>query len=165
MKNKLKVFIVKSEEVIDSIADFLREEIPGETPLEVTVRPFKTNRSMSQNSLYWIWVGIIADEFGWTKEEVHEDLKGRFLSLIYERDNPVFAETMQAIRKVYEEGYYQEGRSLHNQVIRLTSTTTATIKQFTEYLNDIERDAISKGLVLPHPEDRYYEALGMKRAV
>lgn len=38
-------------------------------------------------------------------------------------------------------------------VVKQTSTTKATTKQFTEHLNDIERWAYAKGYALPQPEE------------
>lgn len=43
--------------------------------------PSGKNRSLSQNKYYWgCVVQIISDELGYTKDEVHEIIKHRFLS-------------------------------------------------------------------------------------
>ena len=47
-------------------------------------------------------------------------------------------------------------------VLDKTSTTDADVVQFTEYLKDIEKEMISKGFPLPHPED-YQRAMGIKK--
>ena len=111
----------------------------------------------------WLWITIIADELGLTKEDVHEDLKRRLLCPIYERDDQGYSEMVESIRKVYSMGMQDRAINMHNYIVERTSTTSATVKQFTEYLKEIERDMIDKGIALPHPEDRYYSAMGMKQ--
>jgi hypothetical protein len=111
----------------------------------------------------WLWITIIANEQGETKDDVHEYLKKSHLVKIYERDEPDFAAMIQAVRKVYTEGHKVEAKAMEKQIVKMTSTTGATTKQFTEYLKDIEKDMVGKGIILPHPEDRYYSAMGIKQ--
>jgi thiaminase len=155
-------FIIRNPEVKNNAIAFIGS-VPLEPLHEVIIREHKKDRSASQNSLYWTWITIIAGEMGLTKDEVHYWCKDKFLVRIYERDNEEYAGMIESIRKVHESELHLEADNLHIQVVNLTSTTTATVTQFTEYLNDIEKDAINKGIVLPHPEDRYYEAMGIKR--
>jgi hypothetical protein len=159
-----KTFIIKDESIIEKLVYFLRNWKESE-PWEVIVRPYKADRSVSQNSLYWMWVTVVSNEIGLTKEEVHEDLKKRMLVPIYERDEPGYCEMVNSLRKLYTEGFREESKELHKQIVRLTSTTSATVKQFAEYLTEIERDMVGRGIFLPHPEDRYYEAIGTKQLV
>ena len=159
---KTRTFIIRSDNEIKRLNTFLEAQ-PKEPLLEVVVRGHKKDRSVSQNSLMWLWITIVSDELGWTKEEVHEDLKRRLLVPIYERDDTGFAAMIKAVRKVHTEGFKADAKAMSAQIIRMTSTTGATVKQFTEYLKEIERDMISKGISLPHPEDRYYSALGIKQ--
>lgn len=39
----------------------------------------KAKRSLDQNSLYWVFLGVIARETGHTEEELHRIFKGLFL--------------------------------------------------------------------------------------
>ncbi len=39
----------------------------------------KAKRSLDQNSLYWLYLGVIANETGHTEEELHRIFKGLFL--------------------------------------------------------------------------------------
>ena len=41
---------------------------------EVIIRPFKVNRSLLQNSLMWVWLGYIADDLGYSKDELHRQI-------------------------------------------------------------------------------------------
>ena len=76
---------------------------------------------------------------------------------------PGFAAMIKSVRNVHTLGYKAESKAMASQIVKMTSTTGATTKQFTEYLKEIERDMIGKGIVLPHPEDRYYSAMGIKQ--
>lgn len=159
---KRRTFVLASNDVISRLISFIKEQ-PREPLLEVVVMEHKKDRSILQNSLYWLWNTVISNELGMTKEEVHDDFKGRMLVRIYERDDDGYAAMIQSVRKVHSEGFRKEAKALSDHIIKLTSTTNATVKQFTEYLNDIERDMMGKNIVLPHPEDRYYEAMGIKQ--
>ena len=158
---KTRTFVIRSDNEINRLNTFLGAQ-PKEPLIEAIVREHKKDRSVSQNSLMWLWITVISDELGWTKEEVHEDLKRRLLVPIYERDDTGFAAMIQAVRKVHTEGFKADAKAMSAQIIRMTSTTGATVKQFTEYLKEIERDMMSKGISLPHPSDRYYSAMGIK---
>ena len=48
-------------------------------PWAITVERPKKRRTLSQGALYFKWCGIIADETGNTKEDVHEALKVQFV--------------------------------------------------------------------------------------
>lgn len=50
--------------------------------VEVLVRPRRTTRSTPQNNYYWgVVVETLADELGYTKDEMHEALAWKFLKL------------------------------------------------------------------------------------
>ena len=130
---------------------------------EIIIREYKKNRSLVQNALYWYWITAIAGERGETKDYIHFECRKSHLVRIYERDDPDYAKMIKAVREVHRAGMRGEAKDLSDQIVKLTSTTTANIAQFTEYLNDIETDVLGKGIVLEHPEDKYYEAMGIKR--
>jgi hypothetical protein len=131
-------------------------EIIKALPLEpahvVDIRERKKDRSVDQNALYWKWLTIIGNELGESKEDVHERYKDKFLVNIYERDNTDFAEMIHALREVWRQGMKVEAAGLRKHIVSLTSTTTATVKQMTEYLQNIEHDAASLAIALPHPD-------------
>ena len=137
---------------------------PLEPLHEVVIREHKKDRTAAQNALLWLWYTVIAGELGETKDDIHYMYKSQILVHIYERDDLEYAEIILSIRRIYRMTDMKDAALyLHKSIVKLTSTTTATVEQFTEYLNDIEKDCIGKGIVLPHPEDRYYEAMGIKR--
>lgn len=143
-------------------AALLVKTLPVSPIHRVVVQPHRMDRSAAQNSLYWMWLTIIGNERGETKDDMHLEYKEKFLVYIYERDDPEYAEMIEAVRKVYRAGMKTEAKQLQKQIIELTSTTRANVKQFTEYLNDIERDAFKMDIILPHPKDRYPLAMGKR---
>jgi hypothetical protein len=131
-------------------------------PQEVEIREWKKNRSAAQNSLLWKWLTVIAAELGESKDEVHKRYKEKLLVQILRRDDPDFAAMIGSVNAVHAQGMKAEAVALKREIVRLTSTTQMNVQQFTEYLNDIELDARNIGIILPHPEDLYNDALGRR---
>lgn len=49
--------------------------------VDVTIEKHRTKRSINQNNYYWgVVVRMIADETGYTLDESHEIIKGKFLA-------------------------------------------------------------------------------------
>jgi hypothetical protein len=155
---KQKTFVLRNKTVISNLIAFIEAQ-PEIPVLEVIVREHKKKRNVLQNSLYWLWISVIADSLGMTKEDVHFDLRKRILLPIYERDNLEFSEMIVAVRKVYRSGAKEDAQMMIDFITKKASTTEATVKQFAEYLTEIERDMIGKGIILPHKEDLYYDSL------
>ena len=154
-----QTIIIKSEE-LKNRASHIINTLPLDPVHEVIVREHHKDRSASQNALYWKWLTIIATELGTSKEDEHFRFKREILIHIYERDDYEFAEMLESVRNVHKSGMKEEAIVLSYQIVKLVSTTTATVKQFSEYLTDIERDSTDKDIRLPHPEDLYYNAMG-----
>jgi hypothetical protein len=159
---KQKTFILRDEKVIAHLIAFINAQ-PKEPVIEVVVREHKKKREVIQNSLYWRWITHACEELGMLKEDLHVDLKKRLLVPIYERDDEEYCDMILALRKLYTDGYKEDSQKLFDQVVKLTSTTSATVKQFAEYLREFERDMAGNGIVLPHKEDEYYDSLMIKR--
>lgn len=147
-----KTFVIRSREVKSMVTTFLEAQ-PLEPLLEVIVHEKKKDRSAEQNRYYWQILTIISDELGLSKNEAHDLYKRKFLIKIFERDHSGFAKMINAIRKVHTEGFKQDAKVMGDQIVKLTSTTSATTKQFSEYLKDILQDAANNGIALPRPED------------
>lgn len=115
------------------------ERLDLKGPILMTVKPYKEKRSTSQNSLYWLWLGIIAKELGYSKDDMHAVMAHKFLS-------PEIKEIMG------------------EQIEIIKSTTKLNIHEFTEYLNEIEIFASGfLNIILPRPEDIYFQAMGYER--
>lgn len=102
----------------------------------------KITRSDKQNRLYFgLWLKDISQHTGYEVDEIHAMFKVKFLPQII--GQPEMREVMGAL---YELEY---------------STTKLDTKQFSDYLNRIERFTnIEIGIQLPHPEDLYQAAMG-----
>ena len=96
--------------------------------LQVDIKPYKKNRSNSQNSTLWMWLSDLADHFGYTPEELHEELKVKFLGV--------------------------EEKTVAGELIRQPiSTTGLSTKEMADYLNKVEILARNQGVVLRYPDD------------
>lgn len=130
----------------------------------VKIYEYKEVRSIQQHRLLWLWNTEISNETGETKEEVHLRNKRDFLIRTYERDDTPsgYAKMIDDIRIVAKRSK-SRAADMMSLVAELTSTTTATVNQFTEMLNDIEKFHVQQGIYLSHPEDLYYSSLGIKQ--
>lgn len=128
-------------------------------PLMISVKPWKSDRTLSQNALYWLWVTEIGKEMGLDKDEVHTMLKGKLLVSILKRDDPDYMAMILSVEKVQQAELFKEARLLKKKIVALTSTTALNVKQMTEYLEDVEMFAAEHNIGLPFPEDIYQQAM------
>ncbi|WP_131667404.1 hypothetical protein [Psychrobacter pygoscelis] len=110
-------------------------------------------RTVAQNALYWQWVTIVGNDSGLSKDEQHAQFKRNHLAKIYHRDNPEFGEMVAAMNAYKQHATQAEYEQMAQGVARLMSTTKATTKQMSEYLDDIDKFYTAKGLSLPKPDD------------
>lgn len=81
----------------------------------VEVYEGKIKRSEQQNNYYWMYLSLIADETGYTSEEIHEWAKGKFLT--------------KQIKELFGD-----------KVRTKLSTTRLTKGEFAEYIMKIENE-------------------------
>ena len=133
-------FIIRNDKNAYSASAFILG-LPTDGTKEVIIKEHKTTRSLEQNSLYWIWVGILADELGYTKDSLHDALRDALLEPVS------FIDVRSGETKS-----------------RLRSTTELSVKEFTAYLEAVEVFASDfAGCVLPRPEEQYAIAMGYRR--
>jgi len=104
-----------------------------ESDVDVTVCKHKTIRSLNQNAYYWkIVVGMVSQETGYSLDEAHEILKGKFLS---------------------------EEIKLGDEVIRYAkSTTMLTTDIFETLMTEIrEWASVTLNIMIPQPHEVIYE--------
>lgn len=94
----------------------------------LTIKKKWNKRSLSQNKLYWLWVTIISKDLGYTENELHTLLKGKF--------GPKKAIVV--------------GGKTYNIP---KSTTDFTKGEFVEFMFFVEKQAAELNILLPHPED------------
>ena len=150
----MKKVTVEKLDDLDIVLRVTRAMFDAQGKIEVIVKKFERNLSSEQRGLYWMWMGVIGAEIGNTKEEQHSYYKERYLINIYIHDtegHPGFAEMAESIKAIKADNP-KEYNHIKSQVIRLVSTTNATVKNMTEYLNEIENHARSLNIKLPMPE-------------
>jgi len=151
------VFPIQSHADITKAINFMHthytQAINEGKPLRVVIDQKQDDRSTAQNRLMWMWYGQIEKKTGQDKDQLHYEFKKRFLIYIYRRDDQEFAEMCNAIARV-KQSEPDEYETIGKQVIRLCSTTKATVKQMTEYLNYIHDFAVTQlGVYLTVPDD------------
>lgn len=92
-------------------------------------------RNLEQNALYWAgFVKPLADEFGWTQNDMHAYLRQRFL--------PAHKRHVKHLALVNR----RTGEYVDEMEIDLSTTTTLNKVEFSEYLRDIQVWAGEQGV-------------------
>lgn len=92
----------------------------------------KPKRSISQNNLYWLWLGFIEDETGNDAKYLHEDYFGKMF--LPKEKKVIF------------------GVEIEKNV----STTSLDTGEFKKYLDKIQLHMAEKGIKLPDPDDYHF---------
>ena len=95
-------------------------------PFVLEWKPLVKKRSIGQNNLYWKQLACLSQETGHTKEELHEYFSLRYL--------PWFTSEVM-------------GRDISMR----KSTKNLTTSEFSDYLDQINQEALSLGIFLPSP--------------
>ena len=133
--NEHQFFVIKSKEIRQNAVNAVKN-IRAEPLMSVEIKPYKKNRSLAQNRLYWMWINIFAQHINGSTskeslEEIHTLFKVRFLGT--------------------------EERFVDNKKLIIPkSTRTLNTKEFTEYLQKLEMLAVELDLTLPYPTDYQY---------
>tara|TARA_R100001244_G_scaffold59703_1_gene50145 strand:- start:494 stop:877 length:384 start_codon:yes stop_codon:yes gene_type:complete len=101
-----KLTLNNNRQFKDGLKEFEGKEV------EIRIRERSNSRSKEQNSLYWQWINILSNEIGFTKTEMHELIKYKFLK-----------------RNIVNDDGGEE--------IIIKSTTTLTVKEFNQLMNDL----------------------------
>ena len=106
--------IVKGTIIFDDKAKFINDlaKFDDDIKIVIEVREAKDIRTNAQNRLWWKWIEIISDEFGYEdKQEIHDILKYKFL-----------------LKEEMINGELHQG---------LKSTTTLTKEEFSKLTQDV----------------------------
>ena len=148
MKHHLKIDTIELRNRAVTIAN----SMPLDDIHEIIIRPWKRDRSAEQNSYYWKILTVIGNDLGNTKDEQHCIYKRMFLVPIFTRDDSEYAEMIGAIDAMRKQHLGLVCDVLDREIVKLTSTTQANVKQMSEYIDDIQNHATSLGIRLPGPE-------------
>jgi len=145
--------VILNQKTLPSVLKTISEKVADGSECAIKIVEKDKARSALQNGLYWHWVTRISQYQGEEKEQVHAGLKALFLMRIYERDDPLgFGEMMLSLRLAYKQDN-DVGGKLHRHVVKLTSTTKATVKQMQEYLTEVERYGVKLGADMSYPHE------------
>jgi hypothetical protein len=99
----------------------------------ITIEKKGISRSTQQNALYWKWLSIMGDHFGYTKDEMHEELAARFLGIV-------------------------ERKTIGgHKIMEPRSTATLKTKEFSDYMDMIHALAVQQDIRLPKPQEYGYQ--------
>jgi len=147
-----KTIILKSIKQLNNAIAVLKE-VTFDPIHEVIIRPSKASITVRQRSLWFLWMGEIADYHGEDKADMHRQYKKKYLIDIYRRDDTEFGMMLEAINQVYREGRRTDGDKLRDYVLAKTSIMDASKAQMSELLQTVEVEATMKGVVLTNPAD------------
>ena len=132
----------------------------------VVIKNFDESLSEKQRRLWWLWVGTICVDVGDTKDDFHEQAKSRIFLPIFLR-NPEnhqnLCDAVATMRGIRNKATAQEYAMIRKYIVCHISHLDATASEMREALTQLESEAISLGIVLPKPEDVYYQSMGLKR--
>ena len=134
------------------------KNLPLDPAHKVVISGYKTSLSDRQRRLYWMWLRIMGNEIGYTKDEMAYEMKRKFLVGIFERDETKeeYGEMIQALRDLYKQDK-DRITFLLTQIVGLTSITDASVENMIEYLTEIDNHARGLNINLPHPSDLQWQ--------
>lgn len=133
------------------------KSLPLDVVHEVIIDEYKRDISAEQRGLYFTWVGIIANALGESKEAIHKRYKDRFLTLVFEKNpkrHESYCASVQACRELWRKGMKDDATFFKKQIDSFITIRDANVKEMSEYMQDIENEAASLAIRLPHPDER-----------
>ncbi len=70
------------------MAHNLVDELDLEKPWDITIKPYRKQRTLPQNALLHKWIGLLAEFTGDTQESMKSDLKTEFAEIVESRITP-----------------------------------------------------------------------------
>ena len=125
----LKILNKSDKEKVKQYVD----RLPDGKKFNVDIKQKREIRTVSQNSLYWLWLTCIMAETGNDKDYLHVYFGKKYLK--------------------------QEQRIVFNYPVAITvSTTSLDTLQFKHYLDRVQQFAnVELGINLPNPEDLHFK--------
>ena len=140
-----ETFILTSAQVRDKAAEMVRG-LTLDPVHEVVVRPYRKDRTLAQNATLHLWMTVVSQ---WAGEH-----HGKFFPSSHWKEyfKQMFLgeETIRIGKRV---------------ITRTVPTSSLKVKQFAELLDSIDHyvGAEFEDCDLPHSDDNYYLAMGVKR--
>ena len=125
--------IKEKRNIIETMVVSHFSEFPEDDNAIIEIKRNLDSRSTKQNKLYWQWLTVMT-ETGYTKDEMHVIMRDKFLG-------------------------YEEVTTKTDVIRVLRSTTDLKVGQMKDYLEQIDIFASKYDIVLPRPEDLYFESM------
>lgn len=133
----MKTFILAHEAARDSAKQEI-DATPLDGKMKVEIKKVGSKRSVAQNNLYQVWSRAMANELGYS----HDQMKVVFVQAYL---SPVIVQDLKG-----------------NNIEVWPSTTKLNVKPFLEFLNMIDIEAAGLGIRLDKTSDDYYVAMAMR---
>ncbi|MHB2009478.1 MAG: NinB/YbcN family protein [Acidobacteriaceae bacterium] len=126
-------------------------EIAETKPLRVSVCVYRKNRSLAQNRLNFMWCDHI-------RKWMWETGRGYCVEGDTEPSRPF---TSEEIHEWHKELFLPtESYQINGRTITRRSSHNKDVSTFAQFLSEIDMYWTTRGLVLPHPDEMYREAMG-----
>jgi len=127
----------------------------------ITVGPYKADRSGAQNRLAFRWYKEIAEQkMDQTPEEWRAYCK-------LTKGVPILRAENEEFREIYDRLIrplgYEDKLALMSAQIDMPITSLMKVKQFSAYLEDVQRHFATDGVILTSGDDLYQQAMGRKK--
>lgn len=123
-------FIIQDEERKINAIEYINR-LNYVTPFEIHIKPYKKNRTRSQNDTMHMWIDVICDFRGTDKDTVKKEIK-------------------------YAMGLYELKDFQGELAVDWKTTAKFTVKEMQDFMSAIEIMAVSYGLKIPYPDDLSY---------
>jgi dTDP-4-amino-4,6-dideoxygalactose transaminase len=122
--------------------------------IEVTIKPYKKNRSKEQNNTLWMWYNIFvaSDPACRSTGELHEHMKRKYLIPLLEAKDEAYRGKLEQLRGFYRQGQVEAAEAAFEAILWLSSTTTLNVTEMTSFMESVHSEAESLGIVLPLPD-------------
>ena len=148
-----QVIRVDSYEQAVSASVAIMNLLKTQKPYTVTIEEGNEPRRSKQNRLSLLWYREIGKQSGYGAEYERRHYKLSFGVPMLRADDAEFNQFCEtALDKL---PYEQQLQAMEYVPV----TRLMKVKQFAEYLNEVELDAYSRGYKLSQPDDAYWEAL------
>lgn len=121
-------------------------------PLNVILTDETEGRTKAQNRLMWMWYDAIGKKRGMTKEQVHDEMRAKYLLQLYRMYDPSYESVASEYLK--DKIGLDEWQAMLN-LGRMCSTTSsiASVEVMSKYLREIQIFAYINDIYIPIPED------------
>ena len=152
-------FVITSEQMLQNMIEQIAAMYVDHGWLNVEVKA--GNRTLSQNSLYWMWMSQLADRFNGTTVTYYDEELGKEVTQVVNCTKKHFHNRM---RKQFLGFDVTERVGTMLVEGQLKSTAEMTKGQMFHYMERIDMYWASLGVLLVTPDDSVYAELKMKHA-